>query len=229
MRKLVMIAALLSAVSGLLVSWIPEFSVEAEPGYRRSEGVYELAQALLERGLPVGIVVSERALQPVYPPDQRTSAAAMVEDLLADFNARHPLMQAVQRNGVVRIASRNVPAVVREALSRPRHLPQPVTAGGINVMFYTVAAMLRGSRTNGIVGVGPLPGPECGVDGEVRLRAGATTVAEIGDEVVRQLSGTGWLITFNEARPATGLQVGILCADGWWQIALDPEPLAVQP
>jgi hypothetical protein len=98
----------------------------------------------------VGVVASEQAWEPVYPPDEPTSTAPTVEDMLADFNTRHPSMQATQRHRVVRIGNRNVPAFVREALNRPRRLTQPVTAGGINVMFYTLAAMFRGSETNGI-------------------------------------------------------------------------------
>lgn len=203
----------------LLVAWDSAFEVRPEAVYTRSEGVWELAMTLAGRRVPVGVVASEQAWEPRYPL-VRPDAAASLEDLLVEFNAKHPLMIAVQVGGVVHLGNRSVPAFLRKALAEERYLPAPVKMSGMRVMFYTAAGLLRGTETKGVVGSGPEPGPGCPVTREVRIPAGRTTVSAIGDEVARQIPGAGWLITFDEALPEDSVKVGILCAGGAWQISL---------
>lgn len=69
---------------------------------------------------------------------------------------------------------------------------------------------IRGSEPEGFFGGGP--DPSCRLDRPVRLPMGRTTTAELLDDVVRQLAGVTWLMTYDQA---TGYwSVGLMCPDG---------------
>jgi hypothetical protein len=216
MRKLLVLAALLSTVSPSLLAGTPKLGVGPAPAADLSEDVWTLVQSLLARRVPVRVVVPIRLWSPTYRAGRSDTPPPSIADLLAKFNKRHPSMHVFQRDGVVRVQQRVLPSSIEAVLARRHNLTQPVTATGVNLIFYTVGEIVWGKQTKGLVGGGLEPGSGCTATQWVQVRSGSATVSDIGDEVVRQLHGTGWLLTFDETMPETSIALGLVCADGWW-------------
>ena len=77
-----------------------------------------------------------------------------------------------------------------------------------------VVKALSGKEPAGIIGTGSFPGPECPLGRPVRLTAGSTSATRMLDEIVKQVPGLMWFVTYDTEAPHYGLQVGFLCADG---------------
>jgi hypothetical protein len=197
----------------------------------------EFGMRLARSAVPAGIVASDRALRQLgggpAVASQATEEAAFKRDLtsqLARFNAARGLFRATRTDGIVRIRAAEEPADVMTALER-RTYDAVVDVPALAAVLHHVTWAMSGSQPTGIMGVGAEPEPDCPMQTPVRIPA-ATSAIEALDQIVRQVPGLVWVVTYDsesQGRPmrvgqtgaASGdvfrrtLTVGLMCADGY--------------
>ena len=73
---------------------------------------------------------------------------------------------------------------------------------------------MSGRKPEGIIGTGSFPGPECPLNTRVRLSAGPTTAVNMLTEVVQQVPGLVWIVTYATDASDSDVNVGLMCSDG---------------
>jgi hypothetical protein len=176
-----------------------------------------LARHEVAGGLVAPRSVSLRGL--VFPRPAATPAAkvAFKEALgrsIDLFNASGGSFRASEDDGVVRLRSRDEPLEATNALKRTVHVERAgVTAFAL--LRGRVIAALRGAEpSEGFAFAGLMPGPDCLLGGSVRLTEGDHTATDLLDEIVRQVPGLVWCVTYSPGRLDRTLKVGLMSTDG---------------
>ena len=78
---------------------------------------------------------------------------------------------------------------------------------------------MRGFEPQALLGSGGTlsPGSECPIDRRVDLPGGSMTAIALLDQIVRQVPGVVWVVTYRKEPASASLQVnvGLLCWNGW--------------
>ena len=177
----------------------------------------QFAADLARQGVPGGIVVAQREIghasvraQPADAAKQRAAVVAAVNG----FNAIGSAYKATEANGFVHVRSVSEPPDLRLALDREVKIDGASGLPAQDAVFMRVVKALSGKEPAGIIGTGTFPGPECPLTRPVRLTPGSTSATRMLDEIVKQVPGLMWFITYDTDAPHYGLQVGLLCGDG---------------
>ena len=182
----------------------------------------ELAADLARRGVPGGFVVLARELGDVSSKSSRPAPAGALQSLeagvtatLDQFNAAGSHYQATSADGFVHVRSVREPDDLRRTLERQVRIDQSSELSAGDAVFMRVVKALSGKEPLGIIGTGSFPdGPKCPLDRRVRITAGWTSATRMLDEIVRQVPGLTWLVTYDADAPYYGLEVGLVCGDG---------------
>jgi hypothetical protein len=190
--------------------------------------VHELGVALAARGVPAGLMVPVEAQEATdeYPPPSVQAAARAralfatgeLPAVLSRFNASSGSLRATNENGVVRVRSLEEPHDVRAALERRVYVEEADDVPVMEAIFTRVLGLLAGREPQGLVGsIVTRPGdePACPPARRVRL-GGEDSVIGTLDNIVRQVPGLVWRLTYDPAAPLESLRIGIICADGSW-------------
>lgn len=179
----------------------------------------QFAADLARLGVPGGIVVAQREIGHASPSSQsapgdtsqkRAAAVAAVNG----FNAVGSGFRATEADGFVHVRSETEPPDLRLALDRQVRVDGSPGLPAQDAVFLRVVKALSGKEPAGIIGTGTFPGPECPLRRPVRLSAGSTSATRMLDEIVKQVPGLMWFVTYDTEAPHYGLQVGLLCGDG---------------
>jgi hypothetical protein len=208
---------------------VASFDVTANPADLRQGQAYNnprvFALTLAQNDVPVGIVIPAEFLRGgkgmPHPEITADSKAAFRIDLAARldvFNADKGTFRASQgENGVVHIRSINEPMEVTRALEHYSYAEPAVRLSALAVAFRHGVEGMRGYRPQAIAGSGvqPTPGPECPIDDPVEFAGGSTTAMGVLDQIVHQVPGIVWLVTYRQV-PTSPLEVnlGLLCTNG---------------
>jgi hypothetical protein len=193
------------------------------PAYARqqaTDGVREFAVRLAVNGVPAGVVVCERDFAPksTEPPKadakHKQAFALTLPELLSAFNSRNHTIRAVRADRSIHLEATRLPEAVRELLARQIFIDasQKVPAG--DAIFKVLMSLVRGSTVTAIAGTGIMPGRSCMLQGLVEIQRGTYTVSEFLDDIVTQVPGLVWLITFDAEELNSGLKLGVVCPGG---------------
>lgn len=80
-----------------------------------------------------------------------------------------------------------------------------------------------GRQFDGIVGTGPMPGPECPSARTISLTGRSASVRQVFDEIVQRAPGLVWLATYRGGTRGEGLKIGVLCPGGT-HLMMEVEP-----
>jgi hypothetical protein len=193
-------------------------------------GTRAFAVVLAQNGVPCGVVAPEvvMAWRPGDPRVEATFASKVafgsgLSSTLESFNARNGLFQATQSGGIVHLRSREEPPDVMAALHREAVVKAEVEIPAATALVSEVALAMRGWEQGGIIGVGAVPAPESLLNRVVRIKKGRSSPITLLDEVVRQVPGLVWLVTYNPGLPNQDLKVGLMDAEGMTlMLTIDP-------
>jgi len=179
----------------------------------------QFASDLARRGVPGGIVVAQQEIghasassQPAPADASQTRGAAVAA--VKGFNAVESGFRATETDGFVHVRSKTEPPDLRLILDRRVRVDASSGLPAQDAVFKRVVKALSGKEPAGILGSGAFPGPECPLSRPVRLTTGWTSATRMLDEIVRQVPGLMWFVTYDIEAPHYGLQVGLLCGDG---------------
>jgi len=190
----------------------------AGPAVQTPPGLVRLAQSLLKTGVPVALVAELQDL----------THRAVGELPNTDPGVAFERLQSkggpwdVSREPVIRIARRERPREVDEALASPVQTDgQPLSIG--RAIFIVPRRALNG-ELHGVMG-GSVPSPACELEREVRLDDRPHTLRQFLDAVILQAPGVGWVLAWDPANPRDTLSLGVVCADGSWSLlGVSPSP-----
>jgi hypothetical protein len=157
--------------------------------------------------VPVALVVERQDLRRTAGGElHNTDARGALERLEWEGGAWE-----VSREPVVRIARRERPREVDEALAKPVQTDgQPLSIG--RAIFIVPRLALNG-ELHGVVG-GGVPSEACRLEREIRMDNRVQTRRQFLDAVVLQAPGVGWVLAWDLASPRDTLLLGVVCADG---------------
>lgn len=191
-------------------SW--ELTPEVKASPRR------LAAELARLGVPGGIVVEQQDLGQVPAANGGSGDAFQgvdpVTTAIDEFNAGGPHYRALKADGLVHVRSVTEPPDLRLALDRQVEVASIAALPASDAVFVRVVKVLSGKEPAGIIGTGSFPGPECPLGTPVRVAAGLKSATQMLDEIVRQVPGLTWVITYDTQAPHYGLEVGLVCGNG---------------
>ena len=209
---------------------VASFDVTANPADLRQGQAYNnprvFALALAQNDVPVGIVIPAEFLRGgkgmPHPEITADTKAAFRMDLAARldlFNADKGTFRARRgENGVVHLRSVNEPIEVTEALEHFSNVEPAVRLSALGVAFRHGVEAMSGSRPQALLGSGVMPtsGPECPIDDPVEFPGGSMTALGVLDQIVHQVPGIVWLVTYRKVPTSPRLQVnlGLLCTSG---------------
>ena len=210
----------IAVASVLLCSLVTAASVAFGQSAQVSPAQY--AMSLAQDGVPAGIVASREVLAQVrrMPRPQATvGTPSVVRGTLASgldlFNAAKGAFRASQDDGIVHLRSLEEPAEISSALDRSTQLDEAVEVPAMHAIYrYVVRAMRGVEPSQGYVWTGGLPGPECPINRPIRIAGGPATAIGLLDQVVRQVPGLLWVVSYNPDQPSVALKVGLMCQDG---------------
>jgi hypothetical protein len=81
-------------------------------------------------------------------------------------------------------------------------------------MFKGVLGAVRGREPQGWLGGGLRPSPECSLDRPIQLPDGSVTVIQVLDEVVRQVPGLVWFVSYQPEAADGDVRFGLICSNG---------------
>jgi hypothetical protein len=183
---------------------------------------WDYGLSLAQHDIPGGVVAPERVAgerRRVPPEAKSPKDKALFKERIAAtleaFNAEHAGFAAGQENGVIHIRSIEEPTPVSNALERRTTFSERATnVAVLDVMMKGVLGAMRGAEIRGWVGGGAEPGPECSPLRPVRVPGGSVTAVELLDEVVRQVPGLVWYVTYDSENLSQDVKVGLICSNG---------------
>ncbi|MDQ3169568.1 MAG: hypothetical protein M3Q55_05475 [Acidobacteriota bacterium] len=179
--------------------------------------VMTFAQALAQRGIAGGVIISEAAYggprSPVTP--ETGPPKGTLENALERFNGSQRRVTAAPGAIGVLIRGDDVPAHVDRALREAR-LVDDFEGPAWRAIFESAGGLLRMSatQTHGYIGSGAVPSSGCPFEAPVKIARGTKAVTQILDEIVTQAPGLVWLITYAPAAREGKLKIGYVCPDG---------------
>jgi hypothetical protein len=195
--------------------------ISLAPAPSPSTSPRELADDLARQGVPGGIVVLNSELADVSslssrraPADALQSPDAGVSARVNQFNAVGSHYHATSGDGFVHVRSVREPDDLRLVLERDVHVDESSELSARDAVFMRVVKALSGKEPQAIIGTGGFPGPECPLGRPVHVPAGWTSVTRMLDDIVKQVPGLVWLVTYDFDAPDYGLEVGLLCGGG---------------
>lgn len=197
--------------------WAMSFFSSAASGQDLPTGPREFARALAAEGIPAGFVVPEAEFRRHSEGSTKQGAPAAVagprstlESRVTAFNSARGPFRAAETRGVVHIRAADEPADVREALMAESDAADSGEQPALKAGYRHAVRAIRGVEPEGFFGSGP--DPSCRLDRPVHLQSGRMTTIEVLDEIVRQVPGVTWLVTYDSERGF--LTVGLMCPDG---------------
>lgn len=175
-------------------------------------GPRDIAILLASRQVPAG-VIAPTVIMSVGPPPPPSPAGETDDALLARFTASLPFFDAVRDGPVVHVLPKDLPPRIRERLDQRLNLDstRDTSAVGMVVRF---ADTLRGRINPGAVAGGGLPGPKCPLANTVHLPDTPLSVQQALDEIVKQVPGLVWIVTYDSAVPDLDFALGLMCGGG---------------
>ena len=191
-------------------------------GQTAQERPGEYTIALAQSGVPVGLVAPRDVLigRHAVPHSETMAAGTSIsrEGLASSldlFNTAKGGFRARQEGGVVHVRSLEEPAEVGSALERSTLMEEAVEVPAFGAIYrYVVRAMSGVEPPQGFVFSGALPGPECPINRPVRMPEGSLSAIALLDQIVRQVPGLVWVVSYSPEAPNAGLKVGRMCPDG---------------
>jgi hypothetical protein len=181
----------------------------------------ELAADLARHGVPGGIVVMNSEFGDVSslsarraPADALRSLDGGVSARVNQFNAVGSQYHATAGDGFVHVRSVREPDDLRQVLERNVQVDESAGLSARDAVFMRVVKALSGKEPQAIIGTGAFPGSECPLDRPVHVPAGWTSVTRMLDDIVKQVPGLVWLVTYDIDAPNYGLEVGLVCGGG---------------
>jgi hypothetical protein len=195
----------------LVVAMISSASLFAQSAGPRL-GPRDMAILLASRQVPAG-VVAPTVIMSVGPPPPPSPAGETDDALLARFTGSLPSFDAVRDGAIVHILPKDLPPRIRERLDQRLNLDstRDTTAVGMVVRF---ADTLRGRISPGAVAGGGLPGPKCPLANTVHISDTPLSVQQALDQVVKQVPGLVWVVTYDSAVPDLDFALGLMCGGG---------------
>jgi len=184
------------------------------------------AMSLAQNDVPGGVVVpAERlASRAERPPDLRSLDKAAFRGSLAArveaFNSTSKVFRASEHDGVVHIRSVDEPIEVTRSLAQSVDVTAAQGVPAISAVFRQGVAAMRGFEPQAILGSGSggfATGPECPIYSPVEVNRGPMTTVALLDQIVRQVPGLVWVVTYrkNAMKGTVDVDVGVLCWTGW--------------
>lgn len=174
------------------------------------------------KGVPAGFVVPESTMRgrPAPPPFVARPAQLESPDRIAElveaFNQDRGSFRASFARGVIHIRRDDEPAAVTQAIEREDLVEASVDVTAAAILASLVLPLLHGEWTTesgGIIGSGGISA-ECPLGERVRIEAGRRSAGDLMDDVVRQVPGVAWFVTYDEESPTFNLKVGFVCFNG---------------
>jgi len=182
--------------------------------------VREFLVDLARNEVPAGVVASEEALggrgipHDVRPASSKKAFRADMGSRVGRFNAVNTGFQAIEKAGIVHVRGVDEPIGVGATLESYVSVRNGSGIPVIEAVLKRVVGAVRGRELQGFVGTGSFPGPECPLDRPVNLPEGPTPLIALLDQIIRQVPGLVWLVTYEPGLPNNNLKVGLLCPDG---------------
>lgn len=189
---------------------------ESQP---QTRGVRDLAVRLAANAIPAGVISPDAAFTavgrpPVKDPRGLEAFRAELPLILAEFERKHPSFLVQSLPGVVVIVDKDQPHIVADLLGRSIFLPGVREATAADAIVKHLAGRLRNTTITGLAGVGPAPGPSCPLGATVKFGPVSHTVSTFLNDVVRQVPGLVWVVTYSVAEQPSNIRIGIVCPDG---------------
>jgi hypothetical protein len=183
--------------------------------------IRDYAIDLAANGVASGLIIPADALEQAkvrgFSKPTDATQAAFKSDLtssLSAFNAKQGRFRAADRAGVVHVRSVDVPADVESALERSADTDGASDIPALYVIHTLVLPAITGRRAAGVGDVGVAEDPACPMYQPVRIPAGKTRPIDILDQVVRQVPGITWLVTYRAGGPDREFKIGLMCGNG---------------
>lgn len=113
-------------------------------------------------------------------------------------------------NGVAHFRVQEEPASVTSVLRMQITMLPEIQISALEAVTDRVISALRGRYST----ASTPPVVSCGMSLPVAVTGGKTTVQQALDDVVRQVQGVVWLLTFTPKQGTVSMQLGLVCADG---------------
>jgi len=181
----------------------------------------ELAAELARHGVAGGAVVPASDFSGWVPPRAVPSAEEKeafrdglpaVAEAFAEARSEYSV---TLMDSVVHVRSAREPAAVQVVLDGIAVVPDVESISVRDALYKLVLGAMTGQEpTGGIVGTGRQPVEACSLDRLIRVSGGSMSPARLLDQIVGQLSGVVWVVTYDEERPNNDLKVGFICRGG---------------
>ena len=194
------------------------------------ESPTEFARQLASVHVPMGMVVPvtevvgrQRDLGALTEGSPKSLSAVELRSSIQRFNALKGRFRASQRGDVVHVRSVEEPAEVTTLLDRSTKLDGGVEVPAMLAIYqHVVSAMTGKEQPEGYAWSGALPSPACPINQKVHLPSGLTAEGVL-DQVVSQVPGLIWVLTYNPQLKDNTMAVGLMCADGtFFRTAFQP-------
>ena len=168
--------------------------------------------------VPVGLVLEESmwrtATEPPAPTGTRIDPAGDSRKLVSELKQIAPDFRAsARRGGTLSVRSAREPEILRTELDQVRFYEDEARLPAMDAIMVRIKNAVGKPRT-ALAGTS-LPDPAtCPANQEVHLTAGAKSLVEALDEVVSQVPGLVWVVTYDVKAPRPSMKIGFLCPDG---------------
>ena len=171
-----------------------------------------MAILLAMRQAPAGVVAPTFAMG-VAPLPAASPPSETDDGLMERFRASMPSYDAVRDGRIVHVLPKDLPPRIRERLDQRLALgtSRDSTAVGTVMEF---ADALRGRMNPSALAGGGLPGPRCPLSNSVHLPDAPLSTQQGLDEIVTQVPGLVWVVTYDAAVPDLDFALGLMCGGG---------------
>jgi len=195
----------------LAVAVVSSATVFAQPAGPRI-GPRDVAMLMASRQMPAG-VIAPTVVMSVGPPPPPSPPSETDDGLVARFTASLPSFDAVRDGTVVHVLPKDLPPRIRARLDQKLNLDSMSDTSAVG-MVIRFADSLRGRISPNALAGGGLPGPKCPLANTVHLPDTALSTQQALDEVVKQVPGLVWVVTYDAAVPDLDFALGLMCGGG---------------
>ena len=172
----------------------------------------DMVVLLAMRQTPAGIVAPTFAMG-VAPLPAASPPSETDDGLLARFRTSMPSYDAVRDGHVVHVLPKDLPPRIRERLDQRLDLGSRGDTTAVGTVMRFADAMRGRMNPNALAG-GGLPGPRCPLSNTVHLPDTPVSTEQGLDEIVTQVPGLVWVVTYDAAVPDLDFALGLMCGGG---------------
>jgi hypothetical protein len=186
------------------------------------EGIDSFVLTLARNDVPAGLVAPDAVIARLAAgPFSAASAQAKSQfrgtlgTAVREFNASAPGFEASVDGGVVHVRSASEPRSVSELLTRTWVQKEDAEIPALTAINrYVLGAMGGFEPPGGVIGAGMFPDEDSPAYQRVKLARGSTTARQMLDEIVKQVRGLVWFVSYKPDSANADVQIGLICPDG---------------